>query len=309
MSEVRFNVVTGAFGYTGAYIAEMLIARGEKVKTLTNRPNRPNPFGDRISIAPYSFNDPSALVESLRGADTLYNTYWARFTYGGISYDKAVENTRILIRAARDAGVRRIVQMTVMNASEDSPIPYFRGKGQVERAVIESGISYAILRPCMIFGPNGILVNDIAWLLRRLPLFAIPGDGLYKVSPIFVKDLAALAVDVSAGSENQSIDAVGPETLTFDGLVRFIKSVVHSRALIVHAPPRLALLMAQMAGKIVHDIILEQWEVDALLAGLLYSDDPPVGRTRLSDWLAENAASLGTSYFSELARNYTGRGA
>ena len=301
------SVVTGAFGYTGRHIARLLLDKGEEVKTLTDHPGRQNPFGDRISAVSFNFDDPAALTESLRGADVLYNTYWARFSYGGMSYDKAVGNSRTLIQAAKTAGVRRIVQITVTQASENSPLPYFRGKGQVERAVMESGLSYAILRPCMVFGPNGILINDIAWLLRRLPVFTIPGDGLYKVSPIFVGDLAELAVDAGQREGNETMDAVGPETLAFEQLVRLIKAAVGSRSLILHAPPKLALTMAWLAGKMVGDIVLEQWEIDAMLAGMLSSDNPPTGHTKLSDWLIENRETLGRDYYSELARNY-GRG-
>ncbi|MEI6913745.1 MAG: NAD(P)H-binding protein [Armatimonadota bacterium] len=304
MSDQEFSVVTGAFGYTGGYVTSLLLDKGERVKTLTNHPDRPNPFGDRISVAPYNFDTPSALRESLRGTSVLYNTYWARFAYGQITYDKAVHNSRILVNAARDAGVRRIVQITVTGASEDSSIPYFRGKGQVERVVKESGISYAILRPCMIFGPDGILINDIAWLLRRIPVFAVPGSGLYKLSPIFVKDLAELAIDAGQKSVNEASDAIGPETLTFNELLQLIKRTVHSRALIVHTHPRIALLLAEIAGKMVGDIILQQWEIDGMQAGFLCSDSQPTGRTQLSAWVTENAADLGRRYYSELAKNY-----
>lgn len=304
MSNQGFSVVTGAFGYTGRYIAELLLAKGEQIKTLTNHPDRPNSFGNRISTIPYNFSDPQLLTESLRGASTFYNTYWARFSHGQITYDKAVENSRILIKAARDAGVQRIVQITIANASADSSIPYFRGKGQIERAVIESGLSYAILRPCMVFGPNGILVNNIAWLLRRFPVFAVPGDGLYRVSPVFVGDMAELAVRAGEASENQIIDAVGPESPTFNELIRLIRSAIQSRTMVVNTHPRIALFMAELTGKMVHDIVLEQWEIDAMFAGLLYSDSAPTCPTRLSVWLEENATSLGRSYYSELARNY-----
>jgi NADH dehydrogenase len=141
MDNNGISVVTGAFGYTGRHIAQLLLDRGEQVKTITSHPDRTNPFGDRISVAPYNFDNPAALVESLRGASTLYNTYWARFSHGQITYDKAVQNSRTLIKAAKAAGVQRIVQITVTHASEISPIPYFKGKGQVEKAVIQSGLS------------------------------------------------------------------------------------------------------------------------------------------------------------------------
>lgn len=304
MDTEGFSVVTGAFGNTGRYITQELLARGERVRTLTGHPDRPNPFGGHITVAPFNFDDPPALVESLRGADTLYNTYWARFAVGEMTYEKAVRNSHMLISAAREAGVRRIVQITVTHASEDASIPYFRGKGQVERAVIESGLSYAILRPAMVFGPNDILLNNIAWLLRHVPVFAVPGSGEYKVTPVFVIDVAELAVRAGHESDNQVMDAVGPETFTFNELLRLIAEVVHSRTLMIHLPPGLALFMASMAGRFLHDIVLEKWEVDAMAAGLLYSDCPPTGQTRLSGWLREHESDVGIRYHSDLERHY-----
>src|SRR5439155_7954939 len=125
----------GAFGYTGKYIARRLLAMGRRVLTLTGHPDRPNPFGELVSVAPFRFEQPEALAETLRGASVLYNTYWVRFSRGGVTFEKAVENSRVLIRAAEAAGVRRIVHVSITHASEDSPLGYFRGKGQIEAAI------------------------------------------------------------------------------------------------------------------------------------------------------------------------------
>ena len=97
MANPELNVVTGAFGYTGKYITSRLLSLGEKVTTLTGHPNRPNPFGDRVSVAPFNFDNQSELIKSLRGATTLYNTYWIRFPHGQSTFDRAIDNTKILI--------------------------------------------------------------------------------------------------------------------------------------------------------------------------------------------------------------------
>ena len=193
-----FDVVTGASGYTGRYITRVLLARGRRVKTLTGHPARADPFGDQIEAAPFNFDRPDELKRSLEGARTLFNTYWIRFPYGGQTFDTAVANTRVMLDAATAAGVRKfVVDISVTNATESSPLPYFRSKAMVEAAIKRSALSYAIVRPALIFGVEDILLNNIAWLLRRFPFFAIPGRGDYRVQPIFAADLAEVAVNAA----------------------------------------------------------------------------------------------------------------
>lgn len=300
----ELNVVTGAFGYTGQYVARRLLALGKRVRTLTRHPDRPQGFGDQVSVAPLDFGNPEALTESLRGATTLYNTYWVRFPYGRVTFEEAIENTRALIQAAEAAGVRRLVHLSVTHASEDSRLPYFRGKGMVEKAIIDSRLSYAIVRPSVIFGREDILINNLAWLLRRFPAFAVPGSGEYRLQPIFAEDVAEIAIGAAHGDENVILDAVGPETYTFNELVRLIADTVGSRARIVHVTPGLALLLTSLVGSVVRDVILTRDEVEGLMANLLVSDFPPMGHTSLREWLRENAARVGTRYASELGRHY-----
>ena len=304
MRKAAANVVTGASGYTGRYITRRLLSMGETVRTLTGRPDRPNPFGDEVSVAPYAFDDPVQLARSLEGAEVLYNTYWVRFPRGGLTFDKAVENSRALITAAEDAGVRRIVHVSITNASADSPLPYFRGKGLVEDAVEGSTMAYAIVRPTVVFGKEDILINNIAWFLRRFPLFTIFGSGGSQVQPVFVEDVAEIAVAAGHRTDNMVIDAVGPDVFTFEEMVRLIAEKVGSRARLVHVPSGLALALARLAGYVVRDVVVTRDEIAGLTAGLLTSETGPTGRTRLADWVSENSRSLGTSYASELDRHY-----
>jgi uncharacterized protein YbjT (DUF2867 family) len=304
MEAPELNVVTGAFGYTGKYITRRLLSVGKRVRTLTGHPNRENPFGEQVSVSPFNFDNPSELAKTLRGATTLYNTYWVRFSHGQVSFDKAVENTKTLIKAAEEAGVRRIVHVSVTNASEESPLPYFRGKGLAEKAVIHSRLSYAIIRPTLIFGAEDILINNIAWLLRRFPVFAVPGSGDYRVQPVFVEDVAEIAVSAAHHDESIIVDAVGPETYTFDELVRLIADNIQSRARIIHLRPGIALFLSRMIGYLLRDVVLTGDEAEGLMSNLLVSEGPPTGQARLSDWLAQNADSVGARYASELNRHY-----
>lgn len=304
MEAPELNVVTGAFGYTGKYITWRLLSMGKTVRTLTGHPNRENPFGEQVSVSPFNFDNPSELVKALQGATTLYNTYWVRFSHGQVTFDKAVENTKTLIKAAEEAGVGRIVHISVTNASEESPLPYFRGKGLVEKVVVHSRLSYAIIRPTLIFGAEDILINNIAWLLRRFPVFAVPGSGDHRVQPVFVEDVAEIAVSTADHHKNVVLHAVGPETYTFDELVRLIADKIQRRVKIVHLRPGLVLFLSRMIGYIVRDVVLTRDEVEGLMSNLLVSESPPTGQTRLSDWLGQNANSVGARYASELDRHY-----
>lgn len=304
MGQRELNVVTGAFGFTGRHIARRLLDAGKRVVNLTGHPDRPSPFEEPVDVAAFNFGSPARLTESLRGAATLFNTYWIRFEHGGRTFEQAIANTRTLLGAAKAAGVRRIVHLSITNPSKDSPLPYFRGKAVVEEAIAQSGLSYAILRPTVIFGPRDILINNIAWMLRRFPVFAVAGSGDYRLQPVFVGDVADLAVSLAERTEDVVVDAVGPETFTFEALVRLIASAIGRRARLVHVRPSLSLQASRVLGRLVGDVVLTRDEIEGLMAGLLVSAEPPTGQTRLSDWLEENADGLGRHYASELERHY-----
>ena len=298
------SVVTGAFGYTGRYIARRLLSMGTPVKTLTGNPQRPNPFGQQVGVAPLSFHDPTELARNLEGADVLYNTYWIRFPRGPATFETAVENTKTLVRAAEEAGVRRIVNVSIANASASSPLPYFRGKGLVEEAVKASTLSYAIVRPTVIFGTADVLINNIAWSIRRLPVFPIFGSGDYRLQPVYVDDVAELSIGAALQSDNVVMDAVGPEVFTYDDMVRLIAQRVGGKARLVHLRPELAYMLTKLLGYVVKDVVLTRNEVDGLMAGLLVSQGAPTGKTSLSEWLSQHSDTVGARYTSELRRHY-----
>lgn len=304
MDTPEIAVVTGAFSFTGKYLTERLLAQGKQVRTLTGHPNNPNPFGDRVAVFPYNFENIGALVKSLEGASTFYISYWIRFSHGQMTFERAVEHTRILFRAAKEAGVQRVVYISISNPSEDSLLPYFSGKARLERALKESGLSYAILRPTVIFGPEGILINNIAWLVKRFPFFAVMGAGDYQLQPIYVEDLADLMVQVGEQREPVLLDAVGPETYRFDDLVRLVAQTQHRKARLLYISPGLMLAISKVMSLFLGDVILTRDEITGLMANLLISNQPPTGQTRLSEWLAAHADEVGAKYASELSRHY-----
>jgi len=296
------HAVTGAFGYSGKYIAKRLLDRGHDVITLTNSPDRANPFAGRVKSYPFNFDNADELTRCLRGVSVLYNTYWVRFNHRLFKHADAVKNTERLFAAAEAARVERIVHVSITNPSEDSPLEYFKGKARLERSLAASGVSHAILRPTVLFGKEDILINNIAWALRRLWVFGVFGSGAYRVQPIYVDDLAALAVEQGAGRDNVTIDAIGPETFTYRELVTVIGKAIGKKRRVISVPPAVGYLAGWILGRCVGDVMITREEIRGLMADLLHVNSRPTGITRLTDWIREHADSLGREYTSELAR-------
>jgi nucleoside-diphosphate-sugar epimerase len=295
--------VTGAFGFSGKHIARRLLALRHEVITLTNSPDRPNPFGGSIRAFPYNFSQPHELTKSLLGIDVLINTYWVRFDNPPhFTFAQATANSKVLLDAAKRAGVRRVVHISITNPDPNSLLPYFRGKAEIEDYLKQIGISYAILRPAVLFGKEDILINNIAWALRRLPIFGIYGVGRYRLQPIYVGDLAMAAIDQITRGTNETIDAIGPETYFYREMVEMIAHEIGSRALIMSMPPMLAYQAVRALGWTVGDVINTRDEVRGLMQEKLYVQSPPLGSTRLCDWVRASRQDMGRRYASELRR-------
>ncbi|MBN1667949.1 MAG: NAD(P)H-binding protein [Anaerolineales bacterium] len=298
------NVVTGSYGYIGKYITRELLEGDAQVKTITTHPNKPNPFGERVVAAPYNFEQPDLLTQSLAGCETLFNTYWVRFDYRQWSFARALEHTKILFRCAKAAGVKKVVHISVTNPAENDALPYYQGKALQEKALRESGLDYAIVRPTLVFGKEDILVNNIAWTIRKFPVIPIFGSGQYQVHPVFAGDLAKIAVDAARLSQNQIMDAIGPETFTYAAFLKLLATELDRKPVFIHLPPAVGILLGKIIGLAVRDVVLTRDELRGLMANKLTSPQVPNGETRFSAWLHEHRDQVGRTYTSELQRHF-----
>lgn len=304
MAEKQLDAITGAFGFTGRALAERVLADGHDLVTLSRRSGAGDPLRDRLRVEPFDTDRPDRLVTSLAGVDTLFNTFWIRFPRGAMTYERAFAQSAVLVAAAREAGVRRIVHVSVVNAAPDGPTPYVRAKAALEAIVRSSGLEWVIVRPTLTYGPGDILINNLAWAFRRLPVYGLPGLGRYIVQPVHVDDVARICAEAAAMDPGQTIDAAGPDILRYRDLVSMVREVIGSRSIVVPMPPALVLVAARVLGFVVRDVVLTRDEVRELTSSFLTSIEPARGTTRISDWLPANAASLGRAWASELQRNY-----
>jgi uncharacterized protein YbjT (DUF2867 family) len=305
MTSERIAVVTGAYSYTGAAVARSLMQRGYTVRTLTNRKV---PIGRQdvaLETHPLQFADTDSLVSAMAGADVFVNTYWVRYPYVGTEFDQAIRNSGVLFAAAKEAGVRRIVQVSVSNASLASPLAYYQGKAQVEALLRQSGVSHAVVRPTLVVGEHDILVNNIAWFLRRFPLFAMPGSGAYRLQPVTLHDNAEIIADAAVATEDMTVDAAGPDIVTFEELVKQIGAAVGRVPRVVHLPEDVSLALLGAVGKAMGEVILSREELAGLTTEMLVSHEAPRGTQRVGAWLQENGSTLGVSYASEIKRHVT----
>lgn len=300
------QAVTGAFGYTGRHVARALLERGERVRTLTGRPWLPDPFAgqfpDRFEVTPGHFHDERALAQSLEGVDTLYNTVWIRFPSGGHTFERVIEDSGRLFRAARMAGVRRVVHVSVSQPHERSPLPYFAGKARAERLLAESRISFSIVRPTLIFGPGpeeALLLNNIAWFLRRFPVFGLPGDGRYPVQPVDMRDVVDLCLAGAVGPDGITVDAAGPDRISFRDLVVRIRDAVGGPARLLSMPPAVVASACGILSPFLRDTILTRDEIDGLIEGRLVGEAPRACRRRFETWLESVAGTIGRCYVSD----------
>jgi uncharacterized protein YbjT (DUF2867 family) len=299
------DLVTGAFSYSGSHIARQLLDAGRHVRTLTFHPDREHPLHGDVEALAYRFDDPVALTRSLGDVSTLYNTYWVRFDRGQATFANALEHSRMLFFAAKRAGVQRIVHVSITNPSIDSPLPYFRGKALVEFALAQTGTPYSIIRPTWLFGgQRDVLVNNIAWILRRIPVFAMPGSGSYPVQPVHVDDLARICIQAATADDDLVVDAAGPERMRFRELIALVRAAVGSRGPVIPLPPVVMTAAARALGLLVGDVVLTPDEITGLMEGLLVSDDPPRGEIAFSRWLDQHTTSIGRSYANELHRHF-----
>lgn len=211
--------LAGGTGFVGGHVTRALLERGHSVRMLVHqRGAGEKPAGVEEVIG--DATDLSSFAEAVRGCDATINLIGIirEFPGRGVTFQRLhVEATRNVLAAAKEAGVRRHLQMSALGVGSGSRARYFTTKLQAELDVRASGLDYTIFRPSIVFGPKDGFVNMLAGYIRNFPVLPVIGDGMYELQPIAADDVARCFAEALEMPETvgQTYDLCGPDRMTY----------------------------------------------------------------------------------------------
>jgi NADH dehydrogenase len=149
-------------------------------------------------------------------------------------------------------------------------------------------------------GHRNVLINNIAWMLRKFPIFGVFGMGNYPIQPVHVKDVARVAVEQGESRENVTIDVTGPETFRYKEYIGMMAKSMSLRRIILPMPPFVSWLFGKFLGLLLQDLVITRAEIKGLRRGLMASDEDPLGQLKFSEWIAEHGKDFGKRYQNDL---------
>jgi NADH dehydrogenase len=263
--EQKTVAVAGGSGFIGrAIVRRMAATGGIKARVLTRNPDaaRKRLDSPNVEFVRADISEPATLAEALKDAVAIVDAVqfegypvenpargqtFERVDYGGVVS---------LIAAAKQAGVAQFIYISGAAADESSSHPGFRAKGRAERAIRESGLTYTIFRPSLVYGPEDKVVNGLAKALKFAPIFGVPGTGHQKVQPVLVDDLAAcVTLAIQGRGHNGTYEIGGPDLMTFDEMMRIIMDASGHRRPLFHIPEGLMRAVGGLAEKLPKPIL------------------------------------------------------
>ncbi len=272
-------LVTGGTGFVGTHLVNRLLQRGHAVAVVSRDPEKTrNRYNRPVETLPGDVRDAASLAAAMAGRDAIVHLVGIIHEASGQTFDQmhrqAVEN---VVAAARQSGVRRLVHMSAMGASEDAPSEYGRTKAAGEKAVLGSGLDWTIFRPSIIFGPGDGFVSLLAPIVRGNPGFIpVIGPGTTRFQPVSIYDVTRVFADALEKPETREkrFEVGGPEILTLNDIYREIaRAVGKPRKPMIHFPIWYGRLLASQFER------LARWGVFS---------DPPLTRDQLRSLSRDN---------------------
>jgi uncharacterized protein YbjT (DUF2867 family) len=236
--------LSGGTGFVGVHLRKALLDRGDEIRLLVHK--KGGSFEQGVEALEGDITIPGTFSHALSGCDAAINLVGIirEFPARGATFTKLhVEATKNILHAARGAGVRRYIHMSALGSRPGATSAYHRSKYSAEELVRASGLDWTIFRPSIIFGPGDEFVNRLAGFIRRLPAVPVIGDGMYRLQPIAVSDVArcfAMALEMPETC-GKTYELCGPDRFTYNEILDTI-GLVLGRPMVRKVPNPLAIM-------------------------------------------------------------------
>lgn len=238
-------LVTGSTGYIGQYLVRRLLDQGEQPRCLARDPQKAARLfpGAEKYIVRGDTTDPVSLVEAVRGVDTIVHAAFITADHkegpGNHYTETNVQGTANLLKAAQEAGVRRVIEMSGLGTRPDKPGSYMQGRYLAEKLLKDSALDWTIIQPSVLFGKDAPFFKGLSDLIRTSPIVPLLGGGRVMFQPIFVEDVVSAVLWVLANPERSSRQTFvlgGPAYYSFTQIIDLLLHTMRKKRLKVPAP-------------------------------------------------------------------------
>jgi uncharacterized protein YbjT (DUF2867 family) len=241
-------LITGATGYIGRHLVARMVAQGERPRILVRDVKRAAEIlpADKVELVQGDTLDPKALKGAVQGVDTIVHAAFITADHkesaGNHYEDTNVRGTGNLIRAAKEAGVKRIVEISGLGTKQDKPGSYMQGRYLAEQMLKDSGLDWTIIQPSVLFGKDAPFIKGLTDLIRTAPVVPLIGGGKTMFQPIYVEDVVTVIMKVledPARTNGKIYTIGGPEYYSFSQVIDVLLNTMHASRIKAPAPAAL----------------------------------------------------------------------
>jgi uncharacterized protein YbjT (DUF2867 family) len=238
-------LITGATGYIGRHLVARLVQNGERPRCLVRDVKRAANIlpADKVEFVQGDTTRAATLAAALQGADTVIHAAFMTADHkqspGNHYYETNVRGTANLIKAAQEAGVTRIIEMSGLGTRPDKPGTYMQGRYEAERMLKESGLHWTIIQPSVLFGKDAPFIKGLTNLIRTSPVVPLIGGGKIQFQPISVEDVVTVvlkALQEPERTDHKTYIIGGPEFYTFTQIINALLHAMHKNRIKAPAP-------------------------------------------------------------------------